>query len=213
MKRSFVVILMVLLLANSVQARESGPYFSGFGGVTKPNQMDLEDNFGTTLELDLNTGFNAGAAIGYQFDKFRVALEYAHRKNNLDEISDFSGTFGVDGNVRSNSYMGAAYFDFVNKSPFTPYVGTGIGIANVSMNDLRAEGTSVVVIDDSDTALAYKVEGGVLFDITKNVALLAAYEYFATRDLDMTTKASFGGDDFETNYKNHNFKVGLKYRF
>lgn len=90
-------------------------------------------------------GILAAGAVGYGFGdagRLRIELEYLFRETVYNETSAIQGRGGVTvakldgevvsaddriGSVTSHNVFGNLYFDFVNRSRLTPYVGVGAG--------------------------------------------------------------------------------------
>lgn len=204
------------------------PYLSVDVGVT---WLDDADNTfkgtGDKFKSEYDTGFTVGAAAGYDFNMWRAEFEIAYRQNSLDKIK---GVFDVDngngngdivlaqvgtvesrsagGDVSALSFMVNGYFDFHNQSPLTPYLGGGIGLARVSVNDLSVGGEKIV--DDSDTVFAYQLAAGVGWEFMPNLILDLGYRYFATADPKFR---DMEGERFESEYETHNLMLGLRINF
>ena len=100
-------------------------------------------------EVDGGTGILAGAALGYRLGDFRIEGEYFYRTTTHDGRSNTQGLDditerkrgqeleildgGVD-DVLSHNFFANLYYDFNTDSRFTPYVGAGVGVAQVSMD-------------------------------------------------------------------------------
>ena len=100
-------------------------------------------------EVDGGTGILAGASLGYRRGNFRVEGEYFYRTTTYDGRSDTRigdvvtgdksereleiADGGVD-DVLSHNFFANLYYDFNSDSRFTPYVGVGVGVAQVSMD-------------------------------------------------------------------------------
>ena len=119
-------------------------------------------------EFDGATGILAGAAAGYSFagqnpnsplGGLRVELEYFYRQSNYDQTADIS--FGVGpqgdklrdeivratdriGSITSHNLFGNLFYDFINTSRFTPYIGVGggVGFTDMEYGSVWARGTS-----------------------------------------------------------------------
>ena len=102
-------------------------------------------------EFDGGTGVLAGAAVGYSFagqnpngplSGFRVEMEYFYRQSNYDQTSSVGGgsgqvrgkleqeiVIGIEriGSITSHNLFANLFYDFINTSRFTPYVGVGAG--------------------------------------------------------------------------------------
>ena len=94
--------------------------------------------------FDKAKGIAAGGALGYRLGgRFRLELEYFFYNSEYDQTSPVASAAGVNfaklgqeieraeerlGNLTSHNLFGNLYFDFVNSSRLTPYVGVGAGV-------------------------------------------------------------------------------------
>ena len=125
------------------------PLFTDVPGCTDPRRPG--DSWMT--EFDRTTDLLAGAAAGYRFptrgtrpSRFRLEMEYFHRNSAFDASADVrfgagASEFAADlagevvlaedrlGSIAGHNLFGNFYFDFINRSRFTPYVGIGVGVA------------------------------------------------------------------------------------
>lgn len=200
----FLVCLVSSFLMASFSFAAVGPYVSGQVGATFLQDADFSASGGLTGETSFDTGFNLGVAGGYDFGPARVEGEVAYRLNDVDEYQvNGLGTFAGDGDVSTLSLMANGFWDIETGSPVTPYLGAGIGVAQVSMDDPS------VPMDDDDTVFAYQLAAGVAFDLNPSLALDLGYRYFATSDPEFDDAAG----TFETEYMSHNLSLGLRYTF
>ena len=102
-----------------------------------------------TNMVDGGIGMLAGLALGYRRGNFRVEGEYFYRTTTYDERSETSTDYpraekkeedeletldgGVD-DVLSHNFFANLYYDFNSNSRVTPYVGVGVGVAQVSLD-------------------------------------------------------------------------------
>ena len=108
-------------------------------------------------EFEGATGILAGAAAGYSFagqnpnsplGGLRVELEYFYRQSNYDQTADIPFGVGTQGDklrdeirqatdrigsITSHNLFGNLFYDFVNTSRFTPYIGVGGGVGFTDM--------------------------------------------------------------------------------
>lgn len=202
----FLVCLVSSFLMASFSFAAVGPYVSGQVGATWLDDADISiSGAGSVAETSFDMGFNIGVAGGYDFGPARVEGELTYRLNDIDEYSAPGfGTFSADGDVSALSLLANGFWDIPTGGPVTPYLGAGIGVAQVSMDDPSFP------IDDDDTVFAYQLAAGVAFDLTPTLALDLGYRYFATTDPEFTDDF---GDSFETEYMSHNLNLGLRYQF
>jgi opacity protein-like surface antigen len=105
----------------------------------------------------------------------------------LDWAGDYDVAPGADLSV--SSVLGNLYFDWVNNSSFTPYVGAGLGYG----------WTNASPGNDKD-GFAYGLMAGVTVDLTDNIAIDTEYRF---RDVMVS-----GSDPYE-----HQIMTGLRFEF
>ena len=178
-------------------------YVSVESGLTLLEDAQDESSF------DFNEGYHASGSLGMSLGALRVEGEVAYRESKVSQATVAGATFGASGDVSALSFMGNVFYDFKSKSPWTPYVGTGIGAAQLSFSDVL--GSTALRVDDDDLVLAYKFEAGLALELDDNMDLFANYHYFATTDPEFTNSVTLS--KFQTGYKSHNLGVGLSFRF
>ncbi len=160
------------------------------------------------IEMD-NPGWGAGASLGYKpggtgtfLDMTRFEIEYAYSANDVDSIAGV----GTTDDVTVDAYMFNVYYDFLNDTQFTPYIGAGLGWANVETN------IPAIGLSDSDDVFAYQGRLGVAYEPTTmpNVAFTLGYRYFGTADPEYN--ATLVGP-LETEYNSHSAEAGARFSF
>jgi opacity protein-like surface antigen len=202
-----IAFLLVLVLF-AAPALAKGPYIGGQAGVVFLSDSDISDSTGAFATAEFDSGLGFALVGGYSFDMFRLEGELFYKSNDFDAISDSTGSLSVDGDVTSLGLMVNAFYDFKTGTPFIPYIGAGIGMAQVSVNDLSILG--VTVLDDDDAVFAYQLIAGVGYAVSNAVTLDLQYKYLATADPEFTDVV---GDKIETEYSSHNVMVGLRFNF
>lgn len=230
MKRILAVSTLLAsaaILAPSAASADSGFYVGGYGGLNFQNDLDTENQTnGSTTSSDMDTGFVLGAVGGYKYDfnpgadrgfAVRTELDIAYRENGIDSTTVPAGqggsslpvgtNNGVSGDVSTFSGLANVWVDY-KVGKFTPYIGGGIGLAEVSINDFSNNGT--LLVDDSDTVFAYQVGTGVAYALTQSVSLTADYRYFATADAEVS---DVGGNTSDVENSSHSVMAGVRYSF
>ena len=224
MIRFFIACLFLVFssIPGVAWAQNGSPfYISGAGafsliqdpeiGSKDPSTDAVLQSADTKLELD--SGLGASAAIGVVIKKrFRAEFEYGYKKADATNISlnTPAGTnvkFPVAGDLSIHSFMLNGAFDFRNKSRFTPYLGVGIGLAAVDIENptFTTAGVTIPADDNGNIVFAYQLLGGVGYWITSQFVAFLDYKYLGTADPEFTmTTATIGS---------HNFEVGLRYYF
>jgi outer membrane protein W len=156
------------LLGFAVADVSKGLYISGDVGATRsPNQSFA----GTPVTYDV--GFAAGAQIGYAFGGPRVEVEYTYRYNSAHMIGSAGPNVEATGSLRASALLANFIYDFDTGSKWVPYVGLGLGAANVQANNIQAAGSvsSGSFLDGGSTELAGQLIVGVDFMTSEHVGL------------------------------------------
>jgi len=209
-----LVALATVLGAGGVAC--AAPYVSLNVGTVWVNDSDYtyaepyggDPNYRDEGELSFDTGFVLNAAFGYAYDNgFRAELEYGFRANDLDKADGtdyylgdpYSYSESLSGDVITNSFMVNGFYDFAPRSPVSPFVGAGIGFANIE-GDIDFQPDT-----DDDNVFAYQFAAGVAFALNPKMKVDLQYRFFGTEDPD------FYG--LEAEYLTHNLMIGLRTSF
>lgn len=194
--------------ASAQAVRASDFYVKGFGGLTVPQDDNFQLNvkgFGTLGEtgFDYSNGYILGIAGGYTINP-NVALELEYAYRNADaKYKDISNSKRT---TESNAFMLNAIYNFTPSGPWQPYVGAGIGVA-----DLNAEQIPGAIGGDfdSDYNFAYQLIGGIGYRLASGWTLNGEVRYFGINDQDLEN------DDlqFKTNYTTFDLLFGATYHF
>lgn len=163
--------------------RETGLYLRGAAGVSFPESLAQEFSYSpvflpivappTAKATDLGGGAAWSAAIGFQYAKTRTEIEYRRFDLDADEVALTGGavpsTVTDAGDISVQAIMSNVYFDLVNSSRLTPYVGAGVGGARVE-NELG----------ERDAAFAYQGRAGVDLALSDALSVGVEFSYFRT---------------------------------
>ena len=202
------VAVAIALSARDVRAQF---YVGAEGGWTALPDQDITvpNLFSTSLRF--NSGFNAGARLGYEWGGWRFEEEYSYRRNNVPGSFSLFGfpINGVSGNRHTNAIMTNVLYDFTVGWTITPHFGAGIGAVQVS-DGVRLPGIGQL-INDSTWEFGYQAIAGLRYNISPNLALDFDYRYLAT------TQPSFRISNtnlrYRTGYNTNNFVASVIYRF
>ncbi len=99
-----------------------------------------------------------------------------------------------------HSFMANVYFDYLTCTPWTPYLGAGMGVSY-----LKAD---LGEIAKSGYRLAWQVMGGLTYDFNSHWAADLGYRY---ADLG---RIRFGGEEVaKINARDHEILLGVRYTF
>jgi len=190
-----------------------GWYVSAGGGFN----FAPDDNFkahGAKDKVDYDTGWLGEVALGHAWgNNMRTEIEGSYRHNNVDEVKG-GGAAGGSGDFHSWNAMLNEYYDFKNRSAWTPYLGVGVGAAFENAHNIGTAFAPRTTINDWDTQFAYQGIAGVDYWTTPRSALGLRYDYFSTtRGKFDTTNAAVIGRARDEQYQNHSILVTYRWQF
>ena len=176
--------------------------------------------------FDGAAGFLANAAVGYRLrDRFRLEVEYFYRNSEYDQTDPvLSGGGSVAdklaaelqraelriGSITSHNLFGNFYFDFPNRSCFTPYIGLGIGggFADMDFGALWARNLNPANItsvegkfsDDDTEVIQSRLAGTTTSAQTELSDTLWGYQALVGVDYALTEAVSVGVKGRWTNF-------------
>ncbi|MGK2741531.1 outer membrane protein [Tepidicaulis sp. LMO-SS28] len=188
----------LFIMGGVAQAEPAKPgmYVSFGGGM---NWVDDSEDSGVTVEF--KDGYTLQGAIGYDsgdftdMGKFRVEGEISYTENDNDKISGGGLSFDVGGQVEQTAVMANAYWDFIPGGTLRPYVGFGIGMADVEV-EASAGGFTA---SGSETEAAYRGMLGLTYHMNQNWALDVGYRYTVVA--------------FDNDLENSSLLASLRYKF
>lgn len=204
-----LVVLATSAIASAAQAAEQvrwpNWYVGVHGGMNHRADGDLRTTALGTSEVSSDTGYIVGASIGYLppttipfFNNSRWELEFSYRAN------DNEGAAG--GDITTLNYYGNLFYDFNNDSPWTPYLGAGLGYTNVDFDS--------ALIGGDDTVLGWQLMAGLAYVPTSlpNTAWSLGYRYQTTFD-DARFTDSVAASAGKIEIENHSVELGARFMF
>ena len=201
MKKFLLLAGVASLLSVNAQA-EVNQYVSGkisydFNKVNmKSAEADQPELYREKANKEL---FGTHVAYGVQAGYVRGELELNNsrdiKRNYLSSTSDHFRLY-------KHSVMANAYFDYLTCTPWTPYVGAGIGSAYLKADD-GEQAKSVY-------NLAWQVMAGLTYDINSHWTLDAGYRY---ADLGRIRKNVGEGHVAKLTARDHEIMLGVRYTF
>lgn len=212
MKSKFLTAtaMMALALTGTSLSAQAETYARVGAGWSFTSDQDF-DTVGGRVDTDLDTGYAITGAVGHDYGDLRAEVELSYRENDVDShTAAGAATTNPGGTTSALALMANGYYDFPTQSRFTPYVGAGIGFAQVEADGYRANNAAVA--NGDDTVFAYQLIAGVEYPIAPKTSLTGEYRYFATADADINTSLGGAGSS-DINYDNHSILVGVKHSF
>lgn len=193
------ILVGLLMMASATTAMAAGPYVTASGGVSIFHDSDVNRSFDLSSTAEYNTGYGFNVGAGYNFDPVRVEFEFGYKNAEVDRFTTLGFSSGASGSdLTTMSYMINAYYDIKNSSPFTPYIGVGLGVINGEISDPG--------FSSDDTVFGYQVIAGAAYNVNKNFAIDLSYRFHAA-----ASDFSMAGTD--VSYMSSNIVAGLRYQF
>lgn len=198
------ICAMAVLISSACSAADM--YFSVKTGVTVPADSDATFDTGDSATFEFDPGVSGMLAIGGQInERMRIEPELAFQTNDLDQVSSAGASASANGDVRSMSFLTNFYYDFVNDSPITPYVSTGIGFALIEVDDITSPAMTGSLGNDEDSVFAYQFSSGIGWALGERVTLDFSYRYYATENPHFK--------EANTEFRSHNLYAGARFYF
>ena len=168
---------------------------------------------------DIDNGWVAGVGAGYYINEhFRadVTLDYRHDAKYEAEATCPPSTCTSRESVDFSAWtlMANGYVDFGSYYSITPYVGGGIGVAWLNVDNYStSQAGSRVFGNHTQTNFAWNLTAGAAFDIADHVKLDANYRFVSlgsAKTGDATDHSGANPVKFDDLYA-HDFRVGLRY--
>ena len=200
---------LLLIVSGSVSADEPYKWYTAFGGgATFLNDNDTTQA-GITITSEFDTGGALFGSVGRAFGDFRAEGELFSSYNEVTAMTGNGITIDTEGDFATVALMLNGYYDIPTDSKWRPYLGGGIGFANVSYNDVTLRGA--LVINDDDTVFAYQAKAGIAYSFSPHWEGMLGYRYFGTDDADFvdSTGFPFTADGVQM----HMIEIGARFRW
>jgi opacity protein-like surface antigen len=191
MKKFLLALLAALSLA-VVAPAQADTYLQVSGGPT----FDPTLSFGC-CNYGVNTGYNIGGAVGTDLAGW-LGPDWAVQGDIFYTKSQYTCCSGND--LATLSLTGNLVYNWHNNSPFTPYIGAGIG----GVDDMY---TNVSGASADGWAFAYQFFVGVDWAAFQNVSVFGEYRYQGSSN---TTISGSYGTEGNIGYASNNLVFGLR---
>lgn len=167
---------------------DSGPYISFLVGGINSEDVNADD-----VNVEYDTGFAFAGQFGYNFQNIRLGGEFGY------QIADGESDADVREEISTTRFTLNGYFDIPLAPTFGPYVGGGLGVANLRSGDDLSDG-----FDDEDSAFTWHGEVGLNIGLNDRFFVGPAYRY-------QWIDSNIGGQSEPL--VSHIFGVSLRYQF
>jgi opacity protein-like surface antigen len=191
LKRILVAVLIVglgqlVLMELAAADVAKGPYIAVDGGLSWTPNLVYSQTYncavppfyypcgGTAYNaVTYNLGYSLGAQVGYAFGGPRVEFEYSYRNNGASTIYTINGNQSASGSLTANNYMVNVLYDFDTGSQWVPYIGLGLGMADVSAGNIHPSSSVPIgsFLDGSSNKFAVQFIFGAEYAVSEKVGV------------------------------------------
>lgn len=239
-KLLFAAATAALMAAPSLAAaQDSGWYLRGNLGYGAHVDTELTNGMNGDLQSEGNGAFGLG--LGYEFgNNWRMELDGTSLWTDLGSIDNLPNS---SADLRTNSAMLNAIYDFDDFGRWEPYVGAGIGLVRNSLSasahdfatDTSPSGVLVSSpaciggsdgfnvfscdVDATDVSLGWQVLAGLGYNITDNLSWDTHYKFMNSSGADfdgVRTGTNGTSTNIEASLEDvgaHTLLTGFRYRF
>ena len=209
-------------LASPSMARDDQWYVGVDGGVMLVEDLNLDIGPAPIKGVaEADTGYDFGGVVGYDFGGFRLEAETSYREADLESFTSTvpaipsgataalstSGFKATRGDVNALSFMVNGMLDFGDDDGLQGFVGGGVGVARVDVQQIFAAPSW---LDDSDTGFAWQALAGVRAPLSDSWDVGLKYRFFNASSVDLVDRL---GRDVSTRFRSHSLMGSLVYNF
>ena len=147
-------------------------------------------------------------AAGAKAGAIRAEVEWNHYKDAKRTIYGEGQKYRT--RLQNNALLVNAYYDLNTCTPWTPYIGAGMGVAllKFSYKDMNYGRK----YSEKAHNFAWQVGAGVTYDLTKNIALDGGYRYI-NAGAAVAQKGFDGNGKLKFDTAAHEIYLGARYTF
>ena len=177
-----VGVSLAFPITGSAQDEQGRWFLKADAGGNWTEDTEITEFFGQSLppgaKVKFDPGLRLGFAGGYNFtDWFAMEAELGIMANSIDSIT---GARRVEADFANVPLLLNAKLKYPNQTPFTPYIGGGVGFSTsiLDVEDLQI-GSTYMSGSEADVVFAYQAFAGVRYNLNENMSLGLEYPLFS----------------------------------
>jgi opacity protein-like surface antigen len=201
------------------QAESKGFYASIYGQYSQIGSSTFSElgpsGFGSGLRAEFGGGMGLGGDIGYRYGNgWAAEIEWNYRSHSLDELRQGGAIRARDGDFASNIVLVNGLRRFSTNSPWTPYVGAGVGWVQEIDIDIKPSAGGAERGYSKGSEFAAQFIAGVEYAITPAWRLTADTRYMRVGSVRLDNETgNAGGSVSSLKYNPISVQVGVRYSF
>ena len=233
LKTTLLAAAATMAIAPAANAYEGLYGAIGAGLSYMKNERDVSNDGtggGGVFTFDSNADYNNGVgvytALGYAFEGgWRSELEFSYRNNDIDQIDpDGLGFSGwpegtISGDTTSIAIMLNVIRDFDLGGKVTPYIGGGVGFADVdhdivgSVSPGAPTTPMTIAYGPNKRLFAYQGIAGLGYALADDLTLDLSYRFFGTEKENVAGTLNGAPAAFAVGHHVHQLMAGLRWNF
>ncbi len=207
------------LVGTSAQAQE-GNWYGGLDGYLSFLGQEKSESNTHDIQNRYKTGGGFAGKFGYDFGQIRLEGEIGKHFNSAKEFTivndaglGLSNGSATNGKANVTHYMMNAVLDLddiVGSDAVEPFIGGGLGVADLALQNLTPAGSTLPYVNGSSTEFAYQAFAGVRVPLSDAVDASLNYRYMGTNDASLVDRL---GANFNASYDVHDIVLGISYKF
>lgn len=174
--------------AHAQQANDPNWYVRGDAGGAFEGELN-----GSSPKVKGKSGWTVDLAAGRSFNSaVRAETELLYSEADRKDVST--------GKIKTFGGLVNGYYDFDTGTKVRPYVGAGIGVAQLKLDSGAVHG--------DDTGFAYQLKTGVSYPINDRLSAQLGYRYLGVNDV----RIGQGPGRIDGDYHDHAVTAGLTYK-
>jgi outer membrane autotransporter protein len=213
------LLLSLVPAAALAQVEAKGFYITLYGQYSQIGSSTFTESgalgAGSDLRAEFGSGLGLGGDIGYRYGNgWAAEVEWNYRSHSLDSLRQGGVTLARNGDFASNILLINGLRRFASASPWTPYLGAGIGWVQEIDIDIKPDTGGTERGYSAGNKAAFQLIAGVEYSLTPNWRLTADARWLRVGSIEMDNETgNSGGSVKSLNYNPFSVQVGLRYSF
>jgi OmpA-OmpF porin, OOP family len=225
MKRIALVAIAIgglVAAAGAARAETPGWYVGiggGYAGSADPDIGTHPDGNPYFKQDHLQDGWGVLGNVGYSWGTFKLEGELGYRSMDFNAMDFPSGAGFVhtpaSGSMTNLDGMVNGYWIILPNSRWSPYLGAGVGVADIGLNSFAvtpAHSKTIQLANGSDAEPAFQGIAGISYYINPAWSLGLEYRYFGIMQ-DATFTRTGQSSTMKADYGSQNVFVNIAYHF
>jgi opacity protein-like surface antigen len=154
--------------------------------VDQKHSVELED---AAFEL----GWSVDGALGYQFGGIRAEAEFSYLSVNQNKIGETelkAEDYDALPQLTAMSFMANGWYELDTGTPFSPFIGIGLGAANLSWSGgtLKGAPDEFEPTESTGWGFAYQAGAGLGVEVADGFSIRLGYRLFGTLETTLTSE-------------------------